>query len=1067
MVAGAVVLVVGGFALSRDYGVQSIPPPPDLEEIATPTTSVTTNPTVSATNPEISDSIDWDTFNWMSEIADVAITSDGWLYAVAPAGVAWQGTVGDWELTDIGALPVGSGGDDGLPRTISHVAAAGPETTMEGFLWVAGFAMSHIDDEEFGGVIDGWEPGGRVLWWVARYHCPVCGEWTVWTSDEIPELLGGVGDLVVSPDGIVYASVGDDLLMRFDGQQWTSFEVPLPMGSVSVSYPWSSSLAVGDDGVLWAGFNYDNGGILSFDGTRFTRFTTEDGLPSGEELRVSAGGDGTIWAATERSGVASFDGTTWTSYTTDDGLLSNQAVIAAGSDGTVWAVHLDDPPYGYSRFDGSGWTTYPSDFEVGGYRAEVDPNGTLWTISDEGLISFDGITRTVHPSPFRPPGLVAGGYETDEFAGGLGTPNDLAFDPTGDLIVSETEAEQVRRIEILPDGSAGATTVVASGIADAEGLAVGHDGALYVSSSRQVYRIADGVVAPFAEGFNDPEGLAIDRHGDLYVADDAVSGIRISKVEVRADGTAAQPTEVVVVPGGTAADIDFGPSGDLFVANGLGAVWEIEFADDGSVDDSYLLASFPESPRTLEFDADGTLYVGTERSDGWSTTGSVWSMKPGGSPTLFAGGFSHVEGLAFDQSGRLYISNVGANQILRVGPPIGTITISIDGWEGVEGYRLLAVVSEEDYELVGGAFWTMIDSDPYSTTDVIHPPFDGEDPPGVEYETWGEGAYLWDETARLKPGIYQITFWANPGELAPYGSHIPSLPIERECQVTVEVTAGHNTEVVISDIPIAGDGGECQRATDDTSVRLLTFTPVRWGIIPADWGSGVHTVLMEANVRPLTANLVEGVSGRLIWDETVVDLCAIGTEQEGGGLLHLGDTFQTTEGCGTNPTAMRDAFDEFGLPEKGCLTATVDGVDYEYCAPLPPAGDGSVGSEPGTITVVLDSLEGLQGLNVDAWVSLPVPRRHGNVPRRFPHPVMTLGESMPARSRNALFLSAMGPSSIMPRIGSSTRPQARVLAASSLPRAPQPVSESFHDSMPRCFTYAYRSDVVSVYSAQA
>ncbi|NNC40834.1 MAG: hypothetical protein HKN95_09090, partial [Acidimicrobiia bacterium] len=531
LAAGAVVLVVGGFALSRDYGVQSIPSPPSLEEIATPTTSGSIPPpdtTVPASGlaTDQSGSIFSMSFDRMYEVIDMDVALDGSVYVAAPAGVAWRwSAAGDWVLTDMDALPVGTGWNDGWPgRTIDHVAAAGPEIDMDGFMWVAGSATSHADDEEFGGIVDGWT-GGRILQWVARYHCPVCDEWTVWTTNQVPELADGIGDLVVSPDGMVYASVGENLLMMFDGKGWTSFAVPLPP-SGGVAYPWSSSLAVGTDGVVWAGYNYRNGGVLSFDGTDFTRYTTEDGLPSNNEIRVSAAGDGTIWAATERSGVARFDGTSWTSYTTANGLLSNQAVIAAGYDGTVWAVHLDDPPYGYSRFDGSGWTTYPFNFEVGAYRAEVGPDGRLWTISDEGLISFDGTTRTFFATPFGP-----------------------------------------------------------------------------------------------------------------------------------------------LVP--------------------------------------------------------------------------------------------------------------------------GTITISIDGWEGVEGYRLLAVVSSES-DLVGGAFWTIIDSDPYTRTDMVHPPFDGEDPPGVEYETWGDGDYSWDKTAMLEPGTYQIDFLANPDELAPYGSHLPASPIERECSIAVEVAAGRN-----------------------------------------------------------------------------------------------------------------------------------------------------------------------------------------------------------------------------------------------------------------------------------
>jgi hypothetical protein len=127
----------------------------------------------------------------------------------------------------------------------------------------------------------------------------------------------------------------------------------------------------------------------------------------------------------------------------------------------------------------------------------------------------------------------------------------------------------------------------------------------------------------------------------------------------------------------------------------------------------------------------------------------------------------------------------------------GTITISVQEWSGAEGYRLLAGVwSETDF--VGGAFWTHIDNDPFSGADVVHPPNDADN---GDYETWGEGDYLWDQTARLEPGTYRIEFWANPGELAPYGSHIPAGTIERECYVDVEVSAGEAALVVISEIP--------------------------------------------------------------------------------------------------------------------------------------------------------------------------------------------------------------------------------------------------------------------------
>ena len=107
-----------------------------------------------------------------------------------------------------------------------------------------------------------------------------------------------------------------------------------------------------------------------------------------------------------------------------------------------------------------------------------------------------------------------------------------------------------------------------------------------------------------------------------------------------------------------------------------------------------------------------------------------------------------------------------------------------------------------------------------------------------------------------------------------------------------------------------------------------------WGIAIDDGGSGVHLVDMIVEARPLTPDQVDSVSGRLIWDETVVDLCRIEIREVGPGFVHIGDIFRTDEGCGSNPTAMQDASEEFGLPETGCVAVRAAGVDHEYCAPL-------------------------------------------------------------------------------------------------------------------------------------
>ena len=245
--------------------------------------------------------------------------------------------------------------------------------------------------------------------------------------------------------------------------------------------------------------------------------------------------------------------------------------------------------------------------------------------------------------------------------GGFETPNDLVIDASGVLFVSETAGERVRTATIQTSLHASEWTIVASGVPDAEGLAVSDDGVLFISGDNTVYSVRDGGAAVrFAHGFDDPEGLAIDANGDLYVADDADGGIRISKVAIRPDGTGELPVWIATVPGHSAADIEFGPNGDLFVANARDGVWAIKFRDDGSAS-SRLFASLM-GQRALAFDESGTLYS----AGGGDFT--VWSIDEQGVPTAIGGQYFQVEGLAVAPSGILYISSAADNEILRIDP---------------------------------------------------------------------------------------------------------------------------------------------------------------------------------------------------------------------------------------------------------------------------------------------------------------------------------------------------------------------------------------------------------------
>jgi hypothetical protein len=107
---------------------------------------------VTAVEPsEPIDPIDPIFFDWMNEVVDLAVGADGTVFAVAPAGVALLYGSGESTLIDVEGLPEGTPGDGWPGRYITHVAVPNPqERGTDGMLWVAGNAVSHTDDEQFG-----------------------------------------------------------------------------------------------------------------------------------------------------------------------------------------------------------------------------------------------------------------------------------------------------------------------------------------------------------------------------------------------------------------------------------------------------------------------------------------------------------------------------------------------------------------------------------------------------------------------------------------------------------------------------------------------------------------------------------------------------------------------------------------------------------------------------------------------------------------------------------------------------------------------------------------------------
>lgn len=243
------------------------------------------------------------------------------------------------------------------PATDGGVWAA---TSASGLVrWHADGEYEHhpLREEDGGAAITALASGGRDSVWVAM--------------QEGPALRPGGADLA-----------------HFDGERWTTYPADdLPISEVA-------ALAVEGDGDVWAG-NQVGGpeGLARFDGEEWTDQTADDGLPAGRLISLAVGDDGALWAAThgppgdEPSGaIARYEDGEWTAWHAGEELPSTHVTGVAAGGGRVWAVGNDspaedDPEAVLLRFDDGEWRPAAATAEVRAasvHTLTVDHEGALW-----------------------------------------------------------------------------------------------------------------------------------------------------------------------------------------------------------------------------------------------------------------------------------------------------------------------------------------------------------------------------------------------------------------------------------------------------------------------------------------------------------------------------------------------------------------------------------------------------------------------------------------------------------------------------------------------------------------
>ncbi len=200
-------------------------------------------------------------------------------------------------------------------------------------------------------------------------------------------LYGHLRHIGVHRGKIVFPSVRDGGLVKFDGRQWGTIPNPLIQDEVQMTRRLFYLSA--DDDHIWVLWDR----LMKYDGEQWEQFTLENSNLQSLIMRCSSRDcDGNYWFGTRRDGLARYDGEDWTVYHQENSALPDNSVrgITVDIGCNLW-ITTDT---GLTKFDGELWSVYLTEDYPWLNRASSivsDQNNHLWISRGSlGLVRFDG-----------------------------------------------------------------------------------------------------------------------------------------------------------------------------------------------------------------------------------------------------------------------------------------------------------------------------------------------------------------------------------------------------------------------------------------------------------------------------------------------------------------------------------------------------------------------------------------------------------------------------------------------------------------------------------------------------